>query len=115
MQVLDEMGDKCRVPRGVCRLPCGGKLHIDHIVPVALGGSHNKRNLRPLCSVHHSLRWGPWHDKVRQKLIADGMLPVGKWRDHLWRDDKETIQMAAGKRVKSEQIERWFVLLDALA
>jgi 5-methylcytosine-specific restriction endonuclease McrA len=52
--------------------PCcgktGEKLTVDHVIPVAMGGSSNPDNLQPLCrfcnnskNVRHTTRYEPWH------------------------------------------------------
>lgn len=33
---------------------CLGTLHVDHIVPLAQGGTHDAANLQTLCASHHA-------------------------------------------------------------
>lgn len=40
---------KSKCAHSWCRVELGGKFHRDHIIPLALGGSNDRRNLQLLC------------------------------------------------------------------
>lgn len=47
-----------------CRVRLGGKFHVDHILPIALGGENTRKNLQCLCpscnvrkGASHPLEW----------------------------------------------------------
>ena len=48
--VLEAAGYRCSIPG--CARPA---TTADHITPLALGGSHDLANLRPMCARHNSL------------------------------------------------------------
>lgn len=48
----DDIADILRAQRGrcaVCRVPLRGRYHVDHIVPLARGGTNERRNIQLLC------------------------------------------------------------------
>jgi 5-methylcytosine-specific restriction endonuclease McrA len=56
--------------RFVAEGPCGGALHVHHLLPRGRGGSHDMDNLRVVCNVHHRYlhdhpNWAKEHDLLR--------------------------------------------------
>ena len=51
---------------------CGSRffLELDHIVPVALGGTAEARNLRPRCAAHHRYRHGRRQRSAPRDLVT---------------------------------------------
>lgn len=50
----DDVGDIAKLQKGrcanpACKIKLHGKYHIDHIVPFALGGRNDRRNIQLLC------------------------------------------------------------------
>jgi hypothetical protein len=45
--LLRKQGDLCAEP--TCKIPLNGKYHVDHIMPIALGGKHALENIQCLC------------------------------------------------------------------
>lgn len=45
-QILKAQRNRC----GCCRIKLGKKYHVDHIIPIARGGSNDRRNLQILCA-----------------------------------------------------------------
>lgn len=50
--VLEKYGTACLC----CGDNCNGKPTMDHVVPLALGGPHDKTNLQPLCALCNSVK-----------------------------------------------------------
>jgi 5-methylcytosine-specific restriction endonuclease McrA len=45
-RLLVRQGGKC----AVCKCVLGGKYHVDHVQPLAAGGSNDKSNIQVLCA-----------------------------------------------------------------
>lgn len=63
--------------------PLGETGHIDHIQPLACGGSNHVENLRLLCPTCHALRLERHHEGLRGKMLKLNQLP-GDWQNYLW-------------------------------
>ena len=82
--------------KGICQSPlsasvCTGKdqplgktAHVDHIVPLACGGSNHVSNLRVLCPMCHALRAERHHEGLRSRMLARGDELPPNWKDLLW-------------------------------
>ncbi len=57
-------GGRCCAYCGRGTLESGGKLHLDHVVPLHLGGDYSPANLVPACG---------------RCNLAKGSLPFGAW------------------------------------
>jgi 5-methylcytosine-specific restriction endonuclease McrA len=57
--------------------------HIDHIVPLAKGGTNHLDNLRTLCRRCHVLRAGHEHQGLIAAALRDGVIPPD-WRPLVW-------------------------------
>ena len=81
---------------GVCQSPlqppiCCGKLnelsletcHVDHIIPLSLGGSNALSNQRVLCRACHVLRVDDKHRGMIANALRDDVIPPD-WRGHVW-------------------------------
>lgn len=57
-QILERDHHRCtwRGPAGQC--PNRSQLHVDHVQPLADGGTNDPSNLRTLCQHHHAERHG---------------------------------------------------------
>jgi hypothetical protein len=85
-QFFDRNGHKC----AICDLVCS-QLHIDHIVPLASGGSNDFANLQPLCQSCHS-----------KKTVVENELGYGK-------DTEASIfnQVALNNVVNTNEFKTW--------
>ena len=77
-------GGRCRGPScvGASPLPLD-TAHIDHIVPLARGGTNDLSNLRVLCRRCHVLRAGREHRGMIARALRDGIIPAD-WRPLVW-------------------------------
>lgn len=57
--------------------------HIDHILPLAKGGTNDVANLRTLCRRCHVLRAGREHQGMIALALRDGIIPPD-WRGLVW-------------------------------
>lgn len=81
--------DKCRCQH--CKMIVPYKqAQIDHIKPIAAGGTNHSGNLRTLCFLCHALRRDPSHIVVREKARKKCMLPEG-WPGMLWGEVYDTL------------------------
>ncbi len=67
--VLDKYGSACLC----CGDPCGGKPTMDHVVPLSLGGPHDKTNLQPLCRMCNSIKCATVIDYRHDRPLAPMM------------------------------------------
>jgi 5-methylcytosine-specific restriction endonuclease McrA len=62
---------------------CGGYAGtVDHVIPVALGGSHDLSNLRPCCSFHNSSAGASLKNKLypgTPRRRGQPRRPVRRW------------------------------------
>ncbi|XHX80901.1 MAG: HNH endonuclease [Stenomitos frigidus ULC029] len=59
------------------------QCEIDHIIPISRNGSNDPTNLRTLCKPCHALRADPSHERLRNRLVRQGRLPVS-YKKLLW-------------------------------
>ena len=52
VQILDQQGGLCLC----CRIDVSRGFHVDHVVPIALGGSDNAENLQILCGTCNKIK-----------------------------------------------------------
>ena len=45
--LLEKQNNLCAEP--TCAVPLNGKYHVDHIMPISLGGAHDLKNIQCLC------------------------------------------------------------------
>jgi len=67
-KLRETQGDKC----AVCRKDISAKRHIDHIMPIALGGSNNPDNLQLLCPPCNH-RKAAKHPEVFMREVAEAL------------------------------------------
>lgn len=58
--ILNKDSNRCQVSGCPSRL----ELHVHHMKPVAMGGSHSPDNLVSLCDFHHALEPDKGHEKI---------------------------------------------------
>lgn len=51
-RVRKKFGNRCCAPGCGCDLT-HRRGHIDHILPLSMGGQHREGNMQPLCELHH--------------------------------------------------------------
>jgi hypothetical protein len=56
-----------------CQLITGGSYHLDHVIPLALGGRDDWGNLQPLCVICHAGK-----TELDKKLIAKAKRLAGE-------------------------------------
>ena len=65
--------------------------HVDHIVPLAFGGSNADTNLRVLCPSCHCLRDDSYHRGMVSKALTRKWLKPGNWSLYTW--SEQTLEM----------------------
>jgi 5-methylcytosine-specific restriction protein A len=83
-EVWERDGGYCRGPYCVAAAPIPlEQAHIDHMLPLAKGGSNNLANLRVLCRRCHVLRADNHHRGMIAAALRDGIIPAD-WRPLVW-------------------------------
>ena len=83
-QVWARDGGRCRGPycQGAPPIPLEA-AHVDHIVPLSMGGTNALSNLRTLCRRCHVLRADNAHRGMIAAALRDGIIPPD-WRPLVW-------------------------------
>ncbi len=77
--IWERQGKKCAIPN--CSHPISEKsgkhkYHVDHVIPLKLGGSNWPSNLQILCSHHNRSKWALSPEKWAERLASAATVVV---------------------------------------
>ncbi len=84
MRVLEKPGRKTipwQIKQEIWNLPCcicGSRkdVEIDHIIPTSRGGTHDRKNLQPLCNRCNDIKGNRLTNEQTRKIRFRGMFRI---------------------------------------